>query len=276
MQSLSKVQKFKSKLRQYYPQLTNVVQSLVLDYNNALLSTKQGHKFETKAMFGRIIYNHDGEGVLNPHIPVLAIGRLLTTMSSFSGWDSVSEWYLSYDYKALDGVQILVSYENDKQQIQCRRHHSPAMRDIGYEDKHPSLWHLRNYTTRVIIQSYEDCVYPECHPVEFERVSASMRKNFVVQSSCLQMLSWRMEIIQTWTAATIADVEESMLVDDPVCAFTCEILNLPQADILTDIQKSLVFASLLLKMQDFLDIPNHEVGIEQSPSLTNTPVFHFI
>jgi hypothetical protein len=247
---------FNVQLYRQYPHVYNVVVCLVQEYNNALKTIEAMNKkgeLEVEALFGRLCYGESQ--YFDNTLPVPVMNKLLTMLSSFGSWDSISDWYIVYDYYTPSSERIRISYENKVQKITSIKKESLSFKDCSYsQDKHPHVWELREYLIRVNMK-YEVKSIEVAEMTEFNSIKISMRKYFVLRSSNLPAISFRFELIQFWIGETTTEAEQKMKNEEPKCTFECEIINLPQTNTLTDSEKSLLFTSLLLKMQDFIDIP---------------------
>lgn len=260
---------FHVQLCRQYPHLYKVVSCLVEEYNNTLqriseIKSSLEGELEIEAIFGRLCYTSSGGRHFENALPVDIINKILTILSSFSEWDSISDWFIVYDYYTSDRERIRVSYKNKTQKITRIKKHSLSHKDFAYQHpqktpddpKCPSSWKLRDYLIRVNMK-FEATQPSSEERIEFTSVKLSVRKYFVLRSSSLPLVSFKFELIQYWIGDTVKEAEQKMKLHPPECTFECEIINLPSEDTLTNAQKSLLFTSLLLKMQDFLDIPTY-------------------
>ncbi len=270
---------FQIQLSRHYPHVYGVSQLLADDYTHALTTVGKDGYLEIEATFGKISYDANGNKRFNHDIPSDIMCEIVNILSSFCGWSSISDWFLVYDYEVGPRKRVRVSYENKTQQITCVHKKPMFRRDVGYreakEDSHE--WKLRDFITRINTKFEARFEHPLDELLVFSGVRASLRKYFVTPSSIIPGISWRMELIQTWTGTTLAEVEAKMTTAPPVCSFECEIVNLPQVNTLNQIQKLLLFSSLMLKMQDLLDIPACAADIlKKNQESKDLPAFHFI
>ena len=286
-----RLRNFKIQLHRHYPHVYSVSELLADDYTHALNTIQQsGWKdgyLEIEATFGKISYDTHGNERFNNDIPSVVMHEIVNIMNSFAGWSSISDWFLVYDYEVGSRKRVRVSYENKTQQITCVHKKPMFRRDLGYREGEAETheWKLRDFITRINTKFEERFEHPLDKLLVFSGVRASLRKYFVTPSSILSGISWRMELIQTWTGTTLAEVEEKMTTVPPVCSFECEIVNLPQSNTFNQIQKLLLFSSLILKMQDLLDIPacaadilktNTNAKHNHNGEWKNIPAFHLI
>jgi hypothetical protein len=268
---------FHVQLYRQYPHLYKVVACLVEEYNNCLrgisdIKKDQG-ELEVEAMFGRLCYTTSTGRHFENSLPLDVINKIFTILCSFGEWDSISDWFIVYDYFTSQQERIRVSYENKVQKITRVTKCSLSHRDCAYQhpqkasDRNPDDWQLRDYLVRVNMK-YESCHKSDEERVEFASVKLSVRKYFVLRSNSLAGVSFKFELIQFWTGKTIQEAEQKMKLEEPQCTFECEIINLPREQTLTNPQKFLLFTSLLLKMQDFLDIPTYTQLLHSHDSAT--------
>lgn len=275
---------FKIQLFRAYPQIAQAVEVLVKDYNRTLeeiVDMKISHKgkLEVEAFFGRIHVSHTKAPSFNNNLNVNIMKQCTSLLSSFSEWNQVVDWYLVYDYYLNHNDRVRVSYPNGIQDISVTRKHRCGKRDFSYvADNNTSSWQLRDYLTRVQFKFEENIQDQLPDLLEFQSVRLSVRKSFSVTSQCIDRILWRFEIQQFWIGKTIADAEHQMLNQPPQWSIECEIVNLPHENILPEEHKYLLFASLLLKMQDFLDFPVCFSMIDQPfPTRAGTlAIFHMV
>ena len=272
---------FQVQLKRHYPHVYDMAKLLSEDYSLALenIKEKQGY-LEVEATFGKISYDAKGAERFNHAIPIDVMREIVNILGAFSGWSSISDWFLVYDYDIGSRKRVRVSYENQAQQISCIQKKLLFRRDVGYReaDDGSHEWKLRDFITRINTKFEEKCEYPQDALLAFLGVRVSLRKYFIIPSNNLPGISWRMEVIQTWSGTSLAAVEENMVTQPPICSFECEIINLPQMNTLNSIEKMLLFSSLMLKMQDLLDIPACATEVVQTGTLTPTaiPTFRLI
>ena len=276
------VDNFNIQLYRHYPHVYPVVMKLVQEYNNVLKtvgSMEQGAgEVEVEALFGRLCAG--AAQYFNNTLSVDIMNKMLAMLSSFGSWDLISDWYIVYDYYAHDQTRTRVSYEDKVQRITTIRKDSLSFTDCSYSrEEHDHVdqsWKLRDYLIRVNMKLESKLPAVE-EMTAFRSVKVSIRKYFVVRSSNLPEISFRFELIQFWTGVTLAEAERNMISHPPRCTFECEIMNLPSVDILSFADKALLFTSLLLKMQDFVDIPFYTTLLStHGDMLTRAPVFRLL
>jgi hypothetical protein len=69
----------------------------------------------------------------------------------------------------------------------------------------------------------------------------------------LPKIKFRIELGESWFGATVAEAEQNRSANEGVGTVECEIIDTPLIDILADQDKHLLFASLMLKVQDLFD-----------------------
>jgi hypothetical protein len=244
------------------------VKSLVHEYNN-VIATQQIGTIEIEAVFGRLCFGDTHR--FDDTLPICVMNKLLTLLLSFQYWDSVSDWYLVYDYYSTNQSNVTVSYENKVQSVTQITQQTVSSKDCSYCQDSSSPWKLRENLIRVNLNLKQDCKHID-ELTEIQSVKISAKKYFVVRSSSLPSVSFRFELTQYWSGTQLSQAEGSMKQDVPQCTFGCGIINLPSQ--LTDSQQFLLFTSLLLKMQDFLDIPIY-TGLLQSKEKKNPALTTF-
>jgi hypothetical protein len=262
---MANVNNFYIQLFRQYPQIASSVPCLVNEYEQSLLaiqklkSDSKTGELEVEAMFGKLLFTPSGSKHFQNKLPVEIMNKLMAILFSYTNWNIISDWYVVSDYYTQKKERIRVSYENKQQKVTRVLKHSLSHTDMIYENVNPeqtskAIWPLRNHIVRVNMK-FEECLANTEEIVGFDSVKLSLRKYFLLASTSVPAVSYRFELIQFWMGNTVEEAEQKMKSQPPQCAFECEIINLPNDDSLSDTQKSMVFASLLLKMQDFLDIP---------------------
>lgn len=275
---MQEIDHFNVQLFRQYPHLYKSVLCLVREYTAAFEKIKQldlcNGDLEIEAMFGRV-YITDSRR-FDHALPVDIMNKLLTILLSFKEWDGISDWYIVYDYYACDKSRIRVSYENKHQKVTRVKKWSLSHTDFSYKEAKTD-WKLRDYALRVNMK-YEQAVENNIEEmVEFTSVKLSTRKYFVCRSKSIPQISFRFELIQYWTGGTVKIAEQKMKTETPLCSLECEIVNIPSQNTFSNVEKSLLFTSLLLKMQDFFDIPVYTRHIQNKENTqVDVPTFEQI
>ena len=257
---------FQIQLCRLYPHLYTAMRQIVQQYDSTLQSveqTKDHGALTIEASFGRLAYGEERN--FDRTIPVCLMNTIFTLLSSFDAWDSISDWFLVYEYYTSDQTSVRISYENKVQTIQQTTKRTLSVSDCSYSTSNLT-WKLREYLTRVTL-SIEQVAETMQEVSEFSSVDISMRKYFVIQSFNLPSVSFQFELVQSWVGETVAIAEERLKTSEPRCTFSCKVMNVSVATPLTAIEKSILFTSLLLKMQDFLDIPMLTKVLQQNDRL---------
>jgi hypothetical protein len=257
-----------------YPQVAAAAESLVTFYNNALskIPPTANGALEIESLFGRRhYYANKTHPRFDNSLTMQIMKQLSSMLESFSEWDSITDWFIVYDYYASKTDRVRVKYVNNVQSVSCIRKHRLSQTDFAYGKD--SKWALRDYLTRVNMKFEEEV--PMVGLVNFKTVKISIRKLFTIASANVNRVSWTFEIVQYWTGNSLADAENAMKTTEPTWSLECEIVNIPSNNTLTEKDKFVMFASLLLKMQDFLDFPVFYDNISQNTDQA-LPVFTIV
>jgi len=272
---MSDDENFRFHFHRAHPQITGAAETLVTCFNNALQKippTARGN-LEIESLFGRRHYYTNTTHPRFDNSLTLPIMRQLTSMlESFSEWDAITDWFIVYDYYASKTDRVRVKYVDSTQTVTCIRKHRLSQTDFAYGTD--SKWSLRDYLTRVNMKFEEEL--PLDGLVEFKSVKISLRKMFTVASTNVNNVSWTFEVIQYWTGNSLAEAEKAMRTTAPTWSLECEIVNIPPNNTLTEKEKFVMFASLLLKMQDFLDFPVLYAETSPNPDQTTLPIFTIV
>ena len=277
MPTLDAYDSFRVHFHRTYPQVAKAAECLVQDFNNILLQNPEidTQSFEIEALFGRLHYAHHSTPRFDNGLTREVITEILSMLDSYSNWQSVTDWFLVYDYYQDHNSRVRVSYERGQQTVSATRKKLLSRRDFCYGTDSAEQWPLRRYLTRINIKLEED-VAPSQVPAlsEFATVKISVRKVFVIPSSNVPGLQWRFEVIQFWTGDSVRAVEEVMQRFPPRWTVECEIVNMPPGNTLAEKEKFNIFAGLLLKMQDFLEFPPcYKMAFSSVSDVTSLPIF---
>lgn len=260
---------FNIQLFRQYPHIYHISKLLTNLLDSALAATS--HKkglIKIEATFCR---NKDFTNDLN----VTIIDEIYSMLSSYDNWDYISDWFLVYDYANATN-KITVSYENKTQTILNNVNKLISYLNITYNNisnKHCN-WDLHDYISRININFNEP---QECDEfVEFTKVKISLQKYFVLDSNVIPSVSFKFIIIKTWRGNNMHEAEQSLKETEPIYSFTCEIIIKSQILKLTTNEKLLMFTSLLLKLQDFFDIPTFTKLINNNELYSTIPFFQTI
>lgn len=261
---------FRIQLHRRYPQLATATEQLVSDYSDVLrrLEELPAGELEIEAFFGKRHYTSDSHPHFANAISSAAMSQLGGMLEGFKGWQEVEDWNLVYDYYVTREERVRVKYTADTRTVTTTRKHRLASRDFAYssgglpKEKEPSAWELRDHLTRVNMKLEEP--RPNADIQRFESVKISVRKSFVVPSSNLGKIMFRFDLIQYWTGATVQAAERSMTTTEPTFTLETEITNAPRENVLSEKDQFLLFAGLLIKVQDFMDFPVCYQSIKQT------------
>lgn len=214
---------------------------------------------------------------VNYSISYRTLKEIETMLDTHEDWSGSSGWHLVYDYRVGQRERFRQTYDPEKDglHVEYTRKIPFRTRDFGYqlvtgdtrregvikprkETTDPNLWELGGPNSVVRVSTNLEVGLTRNKKIlEYTHVRASMRRHFTIPCSHVPEVSFRFDLIKFWVGNTLPDVEEQMVDKKipPTCLLECEILRLPQSDILTEKQKYLIFASLLLKMQDFISVP---------------------
>jgi hypothetical protein len=257
---MESVGNFKIQLRRHYPHLFDIIGSLVDEYGQL-----SGDDLRITATFGSIGMENNSCS-FNDHIPCSAMVDIVELLESFGGWSGVSDWYMRNEYRVGENTLVRVNYENDCQTIRCFKENTLLKREIRYK---PSA-HL----TQVRVTTEDDVTIDHDDVVEFSSAQVSVCKYFLVPSATVSGITWRFSLVQRWSGETIREAEACMLASvPPECCFKCDAIGSPDTNKLTDVQQMLLFSSMLLKIQDLLDIPNYKGN---NPTTSLLPKFTFV
>jgi hypothetical protein len=254
-----------------YPQIAKAVDSLVTDYNIVLenLQNLPPGELEIEAFFGKIHYTK-GRPRFENHISTTIMKEIMCMLDGFSAWSQVEDWFMVYDYYIDDGKRIRVHHDDKKRRVNTVRKRNLNRKDFSYRDA--TGWDLRDYLTRVNMNLEEDIKQDSVDIQQFTSMKISIRKSFTKTSANLPRVKFRFEAIQFWTGTTLKEAEDAMINKQPQLSMECEIINVPRDNTMAEKDKFIMFASLLIKMQDFMDYPvcynavkdkqqNNDVGV---------------
>jgi hypothetical protein len=166
------------------------------------------------------------------------------------------------EYMLGENTHVLVDYENDRQTILCFKEKILIKREIQYKPN--------GHITQVRMKAVEDVILDD-DVVQFSSAQMSICKYFLIQSTTTPGVTWRFYLTQRWSGKTITEAEESMLAQvGPECCVQCEAINTSSP---TDVQQLLLFSSMILKIQDLLDLSVYQKDTKPS---TQIPMFTFL
>lgn len=245
MDSLANLKKFHSCLRRTYPSIYDACKLLTEHYAGVIQAPPGNGNLEIEAIIGRKSASGSFVNAV-PHETVLALIELL---DSFEGWSEKTEWYLIYDYYVSKQERVRVTHHSDQRTHEHIVKTSLASDDFAYKKHGP----LGGFGVRVNMKLEQEVHDSGKTAHEFQSVKISMRRAFVVNSASLPKIKFRIELGESWFGQTVAQAEENRSAGLGTGTVECEIINAPRTDILAEQDKHLLFASLLLKIQDLFD-----------------------
>ena len=267
------MENFRIQLYRNYPQVARAVEILVADYNAVISSAKIG-TLEIESFFGKMHFNK-GSQTFDNNLSVHAMSSVLGMLESYIAWDKVDGSCLVYDYyiDKTDRVRV-TQMENGERSVHNTRKVPLNHKDFLYTTS--DGWELSDYILRVNMKlEIEDTAPADIK--RFESVKISTRKAFTIQSSNVPTISYKFDVIHYWTGKTLKEAEDSMMNAEPRRTIECEIVNIPTDNSLSDKDKFLMFASMLMKMQDFLEYPTcYESAVEKNYSIQTPGVFTLV
>jgi hypothetical protein len=193
-------------------------------------------------------------------------------LQSFDSWESISDTELLVEY-------LVLTEKNTIKILQCRGN-APAIwlpqeavvsTRLSYDTTGTADWALRN--ADVVITAFDGPVkvpgvdYARTEilsvlPIECRLV---LQKLFRVRSHSVPSASFTCSLKQFWTGKNFVEAQQKL--EDatiiPSFSFSCDIVHLDHPEHLTIQQRIMLFASLLMKMQDFLEYPVSEAWDEE-------------
>ena len=258
---MEKHDNFRVHLHRAYPQVAKAAEILVAEFNcvqKNVADRKLTGSLEVEAFFGKLFFSDRQVPRFDNNLTFGVVKQIHGMLTSFTTWDCTSDWHIMYDYYPTHGERIRVSYQNNEQKVTSIRKHRMCKTDFRYASSSKADakvdWELRNYLTRVNMKFEEEVPHDLAAMLKFQSVKISVRKTFAIASSNVPSISWMFEIIQFWTGPDLKSVETAMQTTPPAWTVECEILNILQTP-LSEKEKLLVFAGLLIKMQDFIEFP---------------------
>jgi hypothetical protein len=263
---------FRIQLHRMYPQVAHAAEILVTEYNailNQLGKLPKG-ELEIEAFFGKIHYTK-GHHRFDNHISGDIMKELMSMLDGFSAWDQVEEWFMVCDYYLPGGERIRVRDTEYGRHVSTVHKHNLGRKDFSYCNA--TGWELRDYITRVNMKLEEEIKDDAVDIKNFTSVKISVRKCFIAVSKNLPRLKFRFEAIQYWTGATLKEAEDAMMFKEPQLSVECEIVNVPRENTMAEKDKFIMFTSLLMKMQDFMDFPICYEAVNDKHRVNNVGVF---
>jgi len=233
---------FKVAFYRQVPQVAAAADNLVQLYNQVTQQNLDG-ELEIEAFFGKYVDGRFSNNISPAIIDV--VGNLLDQCAV---WRDQKDWHLIYDYYTEDGHRIrMVNPENVSVIKKVRLGHV----DLSYGKPNPS-WELTNHLTRVTLK-LEQPVEMKHSLIPFVSAKLSMRKTYELVSGNCPGVIWRYELCKYWVAPTMQELEHQVQTEPPSLCLECEVLN--SMETLSEKKKYILFAALLLKMEDFLAVP---------------------
>uniref|UniRef100_A0A6C0BPP6 Uncharacterized protein n=1 Tax=viral metagenome TaxID=1070528 RepID=A0A6C0BPP6_9ZZZZ len=260
---------FKIALYRQVPQVAAAAEHLVQLFNRVSRQTQElKGNLEIESFFGR-----SKDGKFSNHVEEDVIQVVQKMLLECSTWTCTEDWHIMYDYYLDDHqTRVRVSYKDEKQQVNMIRKHRLGHVDLSYGQMRKSEWKLTDYLTRVTLKFEEPLTSPQNTLLHFKSVKMSMRKSFIVPSHNCSAVRWRFELVQFWVSDSMESLEHSIQTEAPQYSMECELLDLPDA--LSETDKYIMFASLLMKMEDFYTFPLCRlIAINEGQQQSQLPTF---
>jgi hypothetical protein len=238
-------QRFHAFLLRSYPGIYDATKLLAARYSEVIRQPLKGN-LEIEAIIGK----KSPQGSFSNAIPHETISMLIHLMDSFDGWvENTKEWSLFYDYYIDKHERVRVTHHKDTRAHEHIVKKPLAADDFAYKAHGP----LGGCCVRVNMKLEQEVRDTGKVAHEFQSVKISMRRAFVINSVSLPKIKFRIELGESWFGATVAEAEQNRSANEGVGTVECEIIDTPLIDILADQDKHLLFASLMLKVQDLFD-----------------------
>jgi hypothetical protein len=245
MDSLVNLRKFHSCFQRTYPSIYDASKLLAEHYAGVVQAAPGRGNLEIEAILGR----RDPCGSFSNAVPHATVLTLIELLDSFEGWEEKTDWYLIYDYYVSKQERVRVTHHPDQRTHEHIVKTSLVSDDFGYKKEGP----LGGFGVRVNMKLEQEVHDSGKSAHEFKSVKISMRRAFVVNSASLPKIKFRLELGESWFGETVAQAEDNRNAGNGTGTVECEIINAPLTDILAEQDKHLLFASLLLKIQDLFD-----------------------
>ena len=244
-------------LHRRYPQLIHATNEL----HQRSISSKNSNTIT--ATFGSILHSQQNSNFTNKLSETMfdEISKLLT---SFQQWSFESDWVMCVNYEhngqgwciLHDDIQspTIEHYILDQSPLYFSYNHSGGSYDrllqISFNERNNSQ--------------------TENSAFAFSMVEISIRKLFRIASSHLSDVLFDFELLQSWYGKSFAEAEENLKNSKPTYSFICMLKGISN---LSAEQIWLSLLSLLLKLQDFIDIPFYSNLMQTHEKLNHIPIF---
>lgn len=255
-----------------FPQLYDAAKALANDYKRTIERLARESKneentclLEVEASFGHMKTNFEtGNPTFDPNLSKDAYQFIETRLNSCKNWSKEKPLYLVYDFISKDGIRArhVFAENNQTSQLTLIQKSTLFRNTLTYQtvaDEKSALLRrspdvMQNKLVRVNMKLEEKLRSDDKKLFEFNLVRISMRRAYFMSSSNFPDISWKFELISVWEAKTAVEAEKMMHDDqEPIRMFELEVVGLPKTDKLSEDQVVLLFISLLIKMQDFLE-----------------------
>ena len=192
--------------------------------------------------------------------------RLLQLLQTCDGWQAQSNWYLVEEYQVDATRHIRIAYENNQRTEEV----------ITVQQTADSVFTYQSPADTTVAVRFETPL--DAGPVNrlqaYETATAVVERYFVMPCGSVPGVIWRFCVRQLWSAETMSAAEAAMVTQPPRWAVKCQALKVPPN--MTDEHQYLVVTSLLLKMQDLLDIPVFADTVVDQPSALQLHAFQLV
>lgn len=237
--------KFKAALCRTYPTISDVVMYMADQYSRIVDSEEHVGTLEIEAVIGGL----DAKGAFTNHVPQRVVKSLVELLDSFKGWSEVVDWTLIHDHYISNHERVRVVQSKDGRSSDHIIKTSLTSDDFVYKKTGP----LGGRVVRMNMKMEQEIEQDRKVLLAFKSVKISVRRAFVIASSNLPKVKFRIELGEYWVGATVAEAEAKRAAGDGFGTIECEIVNAPTSNTLAAQDKLLLFASLWLKVQDLYD-----------------------
>lgn len=246
------MEQFRILLLRQYPQV----------YPAAAALAQRAETFGTiqiEAVFGQLQIPHQ---VFDSSLPDEVVSEMLAMLTDFASWESISDWFLVHDYVLADHQSMRVSYQHSTPKATVYQGKPMTCQDLWYgtsedeqEPEQSPEWALRERLVRINLRSVREVETPP-NTAAYQTVRISLRKQFQSRSHSVPCANFQFELVQFWDGASVVAIQERMSQGEkPQFTFVTNVLNLPPMNGMSEKDRLLIFTSLLLKIQDFLEFP---------------------
>ena len=239
--------KFKTEFCRHLPQLCNATNTIIEQYNRLC---RGEFDVNPTISLGQMKQHTHGFS-FKSGMEATDFYKIIDRLCICDRWINMSsKWHICYKYCLPGGETCMVIFLDDTIQTIHTQDNGTIPIYLKYNCKCPNS--ITSYN--LCLNLSKTSVIPNPPLIRsYDRVEIHVSKEYHIPSTNNKNIIWKYKATKIWKGSTLKEAETNLQNDIPIYDITCGIVSCPE--LLSEKQKYLLIAGLLLKMEDLIYYP---------------------